>query len=73
MATERRIAFAELKGKVFNSINIGDDEIIFTTTDETFRMYHEQDCCEQVYIESVVGDVNELQICARKPNASALG
>ncbi len=40
----------------------GDDvELIFTSTDgRVFKFYHEQDCCEQVYIESIVGDLNDL-------------
>jgi hypothetical protein len=27
---------------------------------EKFEMYHKQDCCESVYLESVVGDVEDL-------------
>ena len=39
----------------------GDDRIYFSTTDgESFVMHHSQDCCEQVSIEDVAGDLNDL-------------
>lgn len=25
-----------------------------------YRLYHEQDCCESVYIESIVGDIKDI-------------
>jgi hypothetical protein len=52
-----------LKGKTLSSISgeKGDGEIVFVTTDgETYRMYHEQDCCEHVRIEDIVGDLQDL-------------
>lgn len=37
------------------------DELIFTTTDNrVFKFYHDQNCCESVEIESIVGDLNDL-------------
>ena len=38
-----------------------DDELILTTTNGwVFRLYHNQDCCESVYIEDICGDLNDL-------------
>ena len=38
-----------------------DNEIVFTTTEgKRYHLYHDQECCEQVYIESIIGDVNDL-------------
>jgi hypothetical protein len=35
--------------------------MIFTTVDGIkFEMYHEQDCCESVYIEDICGDLDDL-------------
>lgn len=51
----------ELVGKTLSSINESGDEIVFVTTDgERYRMYHEQDCCECVEIEDIVGDLADL-------------
>jgi hypothetical protein len=51
-----------LIGKTMKSVEkIDDSEIVFTTVDdEQFKLYHSQDCCESVYIESVVGDLQNL-------------
>jgi hypothetical protein len=56
------VAFNTLKGKTLKSVvRTGDILITFTTTDgEEFCMQHDQDCCETVEIESVVGDLQDL-------------
>lgn len=38
-----------------------DDSLEFVTQDNRqFEMYHDQDCCESVGIESIVGDLSDL-------------
>lgn len=51
-----------LMGLTLKSVTqVGDNEIHFVTAnDRVFKMYHSQDCCESVYIESIVGDLNDL-------------
>ncbi len=50
-----------LKGKTLSSVEGDDYELVFKTADgETYRMYHEQDCCESVRIEDIVGDLQDL-------------
>lgn len=50
-----------LRGKTLVEINQGDDEIVFTCDDDTkYRMFHQQDCCESVYVESVDGNIMDL-------------
>ena len=51
-----------LLGKTLTEVRqIDNDEILFTTdTGEEYKMYHNQDCCESVYIEDVVGDLQDL-------------
>jgi len=37
-----------------------DDEIVFETDDGSYKMYHSQDCCENVYIEDISGNLQGL-------------
>ena len=55
--------FGDLVGKTLVSVVIddGDLRITFNTDDgKSYLMYHQQDCCESVTIESIVGDLNDL-------------
>lgn len=57
------VEFNVLAGKVFTSIEVDKEEeyIKFTdTSGSVFIMKHEQECCENVYIESIVGDISDL-------------
>lgn len=47
--------FIEIKGKV------GNKELEFTLEDGSkYVMYHSQDCCEDVLIEDITGDLQDL-------------
>ena len=44
-----------------NGFEEGSDEIRITTKEgNTYRMYHDQDCCESVNINEIIGDVNDI-------------
>ena len=55
-------AFSELLGKTLESVLvIGDEEIRFRTRDgKNYLLFHGQDCCESVTIESITGDIKDL-------------
>lgn len=68
---------AAMIGCVFTQIIVSDNEIEFIDdlNEKRFVMKHEQDCCEYVHIESIVGDMNDLlfhpilmaeEVCNRK-------
>lgn len=59
---DSRCDFAELLGKTLTSAeNVNDEEIVFETTDGVrYTQYHSQDCCENVRVESIVGDLADL-------------
>lgn len=51
----------EMMGMVFDEVVVTDDTLIFKTSNgEYAKFYHEQDCCESVYIEDISGDVDDL-------------
>jgi len=55
--------FFELKGKTIKGISgleIGSREVSIRTNDGTYRLYHQQECCEYVCVVKVIGNVNEL-------------
>lgn len=53
--------FSDLIGKTLIAVrNVDDQEIIFETGDEVFKLYHGQDCCESVTVESITGDLQDL-------------
>jgi hypothetical protein len=56
------IEITELKGKTLTSVvNNDNEEIVFTTdTGEQYKLYHEQDCCENVTVEDITGDLQDL-------------
>src|ERR1035437_4618441 len=57
-----KVAFSVLLGETLTSCErSGDDSVSFETADGLkFLMDHDQDCCESVYIESIVGDLADL-------------
>lgn len=55
------VQFSDLKGKVVTEVRSDDSQVVFFTNDGyKYYMYHDQDCCESVYIESIVGDLQDL-------------
>lgn len=58
------VNISDFLGLTFTSIegaHAHSDEIIFTADDgRSWRMYHEQDCCENVQVEEVIGDATDL-------------
>jgi len=58
----REVEFETLKGKILINIECkGDNEIQFTDSENNiYHMYHEQDCCEEVYIKDICGNLSHL-------------
>jgi hypothetical protein len=52
---------SDLIGRTFTRVaKVGEDELHFEGDDAHFKLWHCQDCCENVTIESVVGDLSDL-------------
>lgn len=59
------IYLSEMVGKTFTKVEQRqkhyEDGLVFLCDDGTeYIFYHSQDCCENVYIESIVGDLQDL-------------
>jgi hypothetical protein len=57
------VNISELIGKTLVKVEgqVGDEAIIFTAADgASWRMFHDQDCCESVAVEDICGDLGDL-------------
>jgi hypothetical protein len=54
--------FKELIGKTMRCITINNnkDKIEFETDSGNFLLFHEQECCEDVHITEIHGDLDDL-------------
>lgn len=53
--------FSVLVGQTITSVNQTSNEITFyTDAGYEYLMHHEQSCCESVFIEDIVGDLQDL-------------
>lgn len=54
--------FADLIGKTLISVeNLNNEEIVFVTdAGETFKLFHSQNCCENVEVNDICGDLSDL-------------
>lgn len=57
------IEISELVGQTITKLEVNtmEDEIhIFTESGDEFVMFHDQDCCEQVTVEDICGDIEDI-------------
>lgn len=61
MSEQGAYVYEQLIGKTFDKVYQSGDVICFEKDGEVlYKLAHSQDCCEHVYIESIVGDLNDL-------------
>lgn len=61
MGYRDKVPFGILVGKTLKSVVNNDDVVNFETEDgEEYIMKHDQDCCESVRVDDIVGDLNDL-------------
>ena len=55
--------FKDLVGKTLTEVKVNDDKDIITFVEESgteYQLYHDQDCCEQVTVDDICGDLSWL-------------
>ena len=63
MGYDERVEFGELQGKTLIEVrcSVDDGDVLWFVTDGgTYKMYHQEDCCEYVRLEDVVGSLVAL-------------
>lgn len=53
-------ALKNMVGSIFPTVTVTGSELIFENSTDRYVFAHQQDCCESVYIESIVGDIEDL-------------
>lgn len=57
---QKYYTYSDIKGKTFSSVIATEYTLTFENEEERFTFLHHQDCCESVWIESIVGDLQDL-------------
>lgn len=58
---DKKSDFKTLEGQIIKKINASDDLVEFITEDDkVYQMFHDQDCCEYVYVEDICGELDDL-------------
>ena len=58
-----RCGFEALKGKIFTDVILSEDKDVLSficDNGEKYVMYHEQDCCEDVYLDDINGKLSDI-------------
>ena len=51
----------EMVGQIFTSVTSCGETVTFENADVRYVLYHEQDCCESVYVEDICGELSDLE------------
>ena len=48
-------------GQTFKKVYADGESVTFENDEVKYVLYHDQDCCEHVYIEELIGDLEDLE------------
>ena len=58
---EKLTEFEQLEGQTCTAVERDGESIVFTLLNgDKYRLHHNQDCCEDVYIEDICGELGDL-------------
>lgn len=52
---------SEMLGKTFSRVIADDETVTFENDEVRYVLYHNQDCCESVVVEEIIGDLEDLE------------
>ena len=58
---DNRVDVAEMLDQTFTSVQADNETVTFQNDKVRYVLYHEQDCCESVTVEEIIGDLEDLE------------
>lgn len=57
----KHVDVSEMQDQTFTSVRATDETVTFENDEVRYVLYHSQDCCESVYVEEIIGDLEDLE------------
>jgi hypothetical protein len=51
----------EMLNQTFTSVRATNDTVTFENDKVRYTLYHQDDCCESVYVEDIISDLEDLE------------
>jgi len=52
---------SEMLNQTFTSVRSDEESVTFENDKVRYTLYHQQDCCESVVVEEIIGDLDDLE------------
>ena len=58
---DNHVSVSDMLGQTFSRVVSDKDTVTFENDEVRYVLYHNQNCCESVYVEDVCGDLEDLE------------
>jgi hypothetical protein len=58
---DNHVDVEEMQNQTFTSVRATNDTVTFENDEVRYVLYHDTDCCESVYVEEIIGDLEDLE------------
>ena len=58
---DNHVDVSEMLNQTFTSVRSDEESVTFENDKVRYTLYHQQDCCESVVVEEIIGDLDDLE------------
>ena len=58
---DTHVDVSEMLNQTFTSVRSDEESVTFENDKVRYTLYHQQDCCESVVVEEIIGDLDDLE------------